>query len=662
MRPIQIKNMKLFSALAFSLLLSVTGFAQVIPPPEFSKPSQQELSMTSYQKDPEASGVVLYERGRYYVDLVGDFVKLIKEVHIKTKVIDAKNFDHAVVEIPYYSEKNNSDKITHLKAITHNGKHQTYVKSEDIFDADEGQNYTIKKFTFPNIKDGSVLEYTYRIETGHFADFGGWSFQGELPVMYSEFVTEIPGNYVYRRSLIGNKKLDYNDVSLKKHCFSIPGYEVSADCEVSVYMMKDMPAFKVEKYMLSPQNYLSRVDFELIKHIAFDGNTTNLAKDWDDVDKFFRFDKDMGRQLKYQNYFKDKLPPSILNISDDLERAKAVYYFIQDHFTWNGYYRIFSDIRVKEAFEEKSGNNSEINLAMLNAMEAANLDAKIMLLSTREHGLPREAYPVYTDFNYAIGFLKIGDSEYLLDATNKLNPFGIIPFRALNIKGRVMDFKNGSYWHPIEPNTKNVYYSNSQLSLGENFVISGKVQEVSTGYIAVNTRNEYGNKGESDYVADKQKMAIGLSISDYKVENLSDLEEPLKENFQVAFEPESVTNQVYLYPFFMETYFSENPFKLEERNYPVEFGFPISLTYMMSLDLNDLYTVKELPSSKIMKLPQDSGECSVVYSDTNGKVGLRFTLKLNDHRFGPEAYISLKEFFDKMITLQTKEPIILEKT
>ena len=58
----------------------------------FGEPLSQEFTMTGYALDPEATGVVLYERGNYTVDAADGYIRLFKEVHRKIKVFDAKHF------------------------------------------------------------------------------------------------------------------------------------------------------------------------------------------------------------------------------------------------------------------------------------------------------------------------------------------------------------------------------------------------------------------------------------------------------------------------------------------------------------------------------------------------------------------------------------------
>ncbi len=648
--------LKIISLLFFSLLLFQNGKAQ-----NFGKPSKEELAMTNYPADPEAAGVVLYEKGNYKAEVVNNYVRLIKEIYVKTKVLDAKKFKQATIEIPYYREKGIKEEITKLTAITHNGRAPTYLSKTAIFDIDETENWSMIKFTFPDVQDGSILEYTYRVVSPYFFNLGSWNFQGPLPVIYSEFHTEIPGNFFYNRTMYGSRKLNINRVELKKNCFQLPDNTDPGDCESATYVMENVPALKQERYMLSEKNYISRIKYELVTYTDFRGKKTNYSETWADADKTLRLNKDLGRQLKYDSYFKERLPASILSISDDLERAKAVYYYFQEKLTWNGKYRILSDIRVKDAFDQEQGNSSEINLGLINALKAVGLDAKIMLIATRDRHLPTNLYPVLSDFNYALVFLKINEEKYLLDATDKHNPFGVLPFRALNVEGRILDFDRGSYWEPIVPVSRNMHYVNMQLTADETGIFNGEISEVSTGYISVGKRKEYNDYNKEYILKKKQGKNEALDISFYEIENQKDLELPYKEKYKIKIHEQPVANKLYLFPFVMETYFSENPFAKEGRQYPINLGFPIINTYLVSIDLKDQYNVVEVPENKVLKLPGEEGELSVGYDVNGDKINIRLNLKLNNYSYGPEAYQALQQFFASLIKAQTAEPIVLQK-
>lgn len=644
------------------LFIAVFAHAQAPPMvPTFGQPLPEEFLMDHYKPDPEAPAVVLYERANNFLDIYDGKILIAKEVYVKIKVFDAKRFENGTIEIPYYSEKNNSEDIRNIKVVTHNGGVKTYLGEHEIYNVDEYPRYSTKRFTFPNVKDGSILEYTYRRESTFFSNFGNWQFQDNLPKIYSELYTKIPGNMKYNRTLYGPKKLDINNAEIEKNCFTLPGYGRNADCEAATYGMQHVPAAEEENYMLALENYTSGMGYELVEFLDFAGEKHFYSRNWDDVDNRFKYDKDLGRQLKYSSFFKDAIPAAIMDIPDKLERAKAIYYYIQGQMAWNGKYRIFSEVRVKEAFERKSGNSSEINLSLINALEAAGIDAKIMLITTRDFRQPTTQYPVLSDFIYALVYLKIGDEKYLLDATDKYTPFGVLPFRDLCPQGRVMDFKKGSFWEPIVPIAKNMHYVNMQLAAGESGLFSGKVNEVSTGYIAVPKRRANNEMIKEEIVKRKQSKNEALNIANLQIENEKKLEQPYKENYEISIHEQAVGNRLYVYPFLMDTYFSESPFVKEKRKYPIDFGFPVINNYLVSIDVKDQYEIVKVPENKILKLPNSDGELSVVYDVSGSKVNIRLSAKLNTTKFPTEAYPALRQFFETLIKIQSEEPIELKK-
>ncbi|MCB0452617.1 MAG: hypothetical protein KDC94_06935 [Aequorivita sp.] len=655
--------MRCYQFFFFSLLLFKTffSFSQERQTAEFGKPSESDFALKIYEKDTTAAAVILFEQGYYEFEIVGDYIRLIKNVFRKVKVFDSKRFDGGTVDIPLLVANGTSERVTRYNALTHNGPIKTYVAADAIFVTNEKHIGKVCRIVFPNVKNGSIIEYTYRLESPFFFNFNGWEFQGDLPKIYSEFVSKIPGNFNYNQVLYGSQKIDLKKQQVETNCLSIMGGMVHSPCNVSLFAMFDVPAFKTEEYMLSPANYISKVEYEPYSFIDyFGGNPKIFTRDWKDVEKAFKKGDYIRNQLNKTGFFKRHLPDSIRSKTDELERAKAIYTYIQKHYTWDGaYYSL--ETEVKDAFDAKKGSVPEINLSLINALEATGLNVKLMLLSTRQNGLPTDLYPVMTKFNYTIAVLTIANETYLLDATDKQAPFGIIPFRTLNVQGRVMDFKNGSYWMPIEPFKQNIHYANAQITAETNGNFKGKVNQASYGYIALGKRNSIEEESLQEHIKTQEKDKAGIEIEDYNVENVSEIEKPLKENYNVTIEPETVGDKVILYPFFNKTYISENPFKMKERSYPMDFGFPFSNTYLISIDLGNVYEVEQLPKSRTIKLPNDDGECLVTYATEGSNINIRFNMKLNAYRFPSDAYQSLKEYFGTIITILKEESIVLKK-
>lgn len=646
------KRILFFTSLFFFLAFVSSSQSQIH---EFGKPLPAEFQLTQWAKDPDAPGVILYSRGHYTVDVAKNYVRIYKKIHIKMKVFDIDKFPYKTWDIPLRKSESLQEKVIDLQAIVHNDQMQSRMSQNDVSDKPLNFYYDLKTISFPRAQNGSIIEIFYTIETPFLSNLGEWHFMTEIPTVYSELHTVIPGNISYNRVLFGSQPLDVNHAEIKKSCFQLEGYRVAGDCESATYAMRNVPAFIQENYMDSGFNYRSYLKFELIETKEFD-NSGQFAKNWKEIDRRFQQDKNLGRQIRHASYFKEQLPSSILQLSDPLEKAKAVYYFIQERFTWNRERRTVANIDVKKAFDSKKGNSSEINLSLINALEAVGLSSHMVLISTRDRVRPSKDFPIITDFNYVIVAAEIGGKRYLLDATTKETPFGVLPFMLLNHEGRMMDFKKGSSWIPLTPDQRNIHYVNLKLTAGTGQVFQGNAEEISTGYVAISKReNDIASFGFGKIDGKEVK------ISRYSVENRYDLEQPFKEKYDVFFDAPSQSELVVLKPFVTPNYFSGNPFTELSRKYPIDFGFPITNTYLISIDLQDRYEVVKLPANRAVQLPNNDGELSVIYEQNGSTINLKMNLRINNTHFPVEAYKSLQEYFEVLSKIQNEDEIHLRK-
>ncbi|NAS11060.1 DUF3857 domain-containing protein [Poritiphilus flavus] len=622
----------------------------------------EERNFTSYEKDPSASAVVLYEKGDNYFEVIDRWVRVVKDYHVKIKILDEKGFDEGTVSIWLRKGENSKEKLKNLRAVTHNGTVKTSVMQNQVFHKDVNQYWMEKTFSFPNIKKGSVLEYQYKIISPFIYHFNGWDFQSHIPKLYSEFNARIPGNYIYNRTLVGTLKLSKDDASLKKDCFQVEGYPNAADCEVLQYAMEDIPAFKEEEFMLAASNYKSRLDFELSVHHRFDGVTDRYTKSWKDVDKEFRLDKNIGRQLTKKGFFEKQVPESLLTEGDELSRAQNIYKFVRDHYTWNGKYGIYRDIRVKEAFEDRKGNVGEINITLINLLNSAGIPTNLMLTSTRKHGMPKKIHPVMSDFNYVLAKTVIDGKDYFLDATDKFNPFGMLPYRCLNYYGRVMDFKNDSYWADIPVAEKSRYIVRAQVKLDPaDDKVSGIFDVVTFGYDAINRRKNISEQDEDAFLGEMEdEVGNGFEITSYKLIPERTDEKMVSERFEYEITGLAGEEKIYLDPFLIK-FFDSDPFITEERHFPIDFGYARNYNYSLNIILPDGYEAAELPEPKVVKLPNNLGLLKFDTGVKGNNLNIYYNLVIKSPHFTSDYYQALKEIFSYALDIQNNSLIVLKK-
>ncbi|MGJ8734450.1 MAG: DUF3858 domain-containing protein [Cellulophaga sp.] len=630
----------------------------------FGQLSDFDKNFTVYEKDSTANAVVLYEKGNNQFLVIDNKILIEKKYYVKIKILKKEGLGNANIIIPFKSTEKISEIVFDINAITHNKDSQNNLSQSDIYRVGIGLNLGAVKFAFPNVKVGSIIEYEYTLLSPFIYNFKGWEFQSNIPKIYSEFNAKIPGNYKYNRSLIGFLKLDINESKKEKNCFNV-GFAYAAECEVLKYAINDIPAFDLdEEFTLSPLNYLSRIDFELASTVSFNiGKVHNYTASWEDVDKEFKKDKNIGRQLTKKGFFEKNVPESLLTEGDSLTRAKNIFNFVKDRFTWNNKYGIYRNIRVKSAFDNKTGNIGEINISLINLLNSAGLKTDLVLLSTRSNGLPKKSHPVISDFNYVIAKTVIGGKTYLLDASDKLMPFGMLPYRALNYQGRVMDFKNDSYWETITPEEDNQLYVLANLALDpESHKITGSYNEMNSGYLAIERKKVLNSTTEDDYLNDKEKeIGASAEIDEYNLVEEQSNEKRTVENFSYTNNTILDQNTLYINPFLVKSFSSTNPFTAEERKYPVDFGFKRTYTYAAKITIPTEYTIEEIPKNINLSLPNKGGRLQMLVNSKSNLITVSFKLIINKEQYSPNEYFSLKELFKQVTNAQNNSLIVLKK-
>ena len=649
---------KLWCTLLFSLPF-LAAFSQDSMP--FGELTYLDKHFETYEKDPNAPAVVLYEKGDIFFVVKDNTPLLVKKYHVKTKILKEEGFEHANISIPLVGTKESHEDVGDIEAITHNGSLRSRVQRTDMYPTNSPSGIVELKFTFPNVKVGSILEYKYTLVSPFIFKLDGWDFQSSIPKLYSEFNASIPNNYVYNRTLVGDQELCTNQVRYED-CYYAIGNTFIFLCENIQYAMENIPAFNyLEDYSLGASNYISRLDFELSK-IKGLRNGTRFTTSWQRVDREFKKDKNIGRQLRYKWFLGRKVPGQLLKEKDEMARALNIYNFIRGHYTWNGGFGIYGEARVKEAFNARKGNVAEINMSLINLLNSAGIKSELVLMSTRQLGLPKKTYPVMSDFNYIIAKAQINGQDYLLDATSKNHPLGILPFRALNHYGRVMDFSEESYWIDIEPYRKNLYQIRARLALdGEEKIAKGNIDILSLGYDAIELKELKEGKSEEEYLNVLRNQFQGnFEIIEYTQYQKESNEKKVSERLKFDLEPLSQNERIYFNPFLIQ-FFDQNPFLEKERNHPVDFGYPRHYKYQINISIPEDYSVLELPKKEIVKLGDNMAVLKFSNLENDREIMLSFDLEINSTHFMPSDYEVLHQMFDRVMNIQDNTMLVLEK-
>ncbi len=199
-----------------SILYSFTVKAQNKTEFKFGVIKSEDFNISKYPVDTSLGGVILADIGNssFMANAKGWFT-LVYTHYRRIKILSKKGYDLANVQIPLYFQNNESlERVQNLKANTYtleNGKVITTKLSKDeIFTDQRDEHHQEKKFTFPGVRDGCILEYTYTVNSNFLFNLESWKFQGAFPRIISEYEVNIPSFFIYVTLTQGYNAFDIN--------------------------------------------------------------------------------------------------------------------------------------------------------------------------------------------------------------------------------------------------------------------------------------------------------------------------------------------------------------------------------------------------------------------------------------------------------------------
>ncbi len=641
---------KLFVSLFIGL--ATLSFAQDSPI-KFGEIPMEDMKMAVYDKDSSAAAVVLTDFGKAYIQVVNKDAVLTFERHVRIKILKKEGLDWANASVQTYHSGSSEERILSLNAATYNleeGKIQvTKMDKQGVFKEKVNRNFNRQKFTLPNVKVGSVIEYSYKKSSEFYTNFPNWQFQRTIPTRWSEYWAIIPMNFFYEKYMQGYLPISINEVKNQ----NFYGIEAKAYRWVS----KDVPAFKKEPYMTSEDDYISKMNFAL-SHIQRTGYVQEIMGSWDKLNEKLLKNESFGTVISKSGFLKEEVDQITAGISEPTLQIAALSNYVRQNFEWDGTKDYLAD-PLKKVFEKKKGSAGDLNLLLGSMLDKAGFDVDMVLLSTRDHGFIRPSYPMERQFNYTICSVKLGDKTLLLDATEKYLPYDVLPSRCLNGQGLRISEKNFG-WIDVTSKAKEKTYTGADFVLNDAGMLDGKINYACDGYDAQHLRSGYFSKGEEtyskDFLSGKQWKVVKSEFKDMK-----DLDKSAKISYEINIDEHATiaSGVIYINPF-VTSRIEENPFKSEKREYPVDYGNKTEKIYNCKIIIPEGFAVDELPKSKVIAMPDNAARFSYNVAQVNNAINITSNFQVNKTLFLQNDYPLLREFYNQVIAKQA-EQIVLKK-
>ncbi|WP_027001641.1 DUF3857 domain-containing protein [Hugenholtzia roseola] len=651
---------------------------------KFGKVAKEEFALSS-PENPEAEGIVLFDVGKTYVEYSSSKNTFVvrQERHKRIKINTTEALSYANVTVDLYNPKSNEGKeiVTGLRASTYhleNGKVvTTKMGKENIFEEAINDNWTRKKFTLENVKAGAIIEYEYTLQSDFLYELPAWNFQDEIPTLFSECIVHFPEYYNYQIHFTGYEQLFKSERSTQNKTLNLTGIQRqataigagAASSEQVNYLQviqhlaaKNMPAFKMERFMTTARDYITRVEFELYSVQFNNQPMRQMSTSWENIGNRLFDEPRFGEELNRKGEVKEIALQKIGEAKDNRSKVAALLEILAP-IKWNGEYKLLASKNIKQTLQNKEGNSADLNLLLIALCRAVDINAYPVILSTRSHGRLREQAPSLSKLNHVIAQIEIGEGETIwVDAIDKTLPLGLVSYPCLNTVGYVLKDRKKVEKVDLQAARKNKFTAMSTLQITPEGQLKADLSYLLTDYSASQQREAFAkSKDETDYMAQIWKPAEkNLTLSNFEISQAAEIEKPLLLKV-TALHNEQVGggDMIYISPF-IDKVFEKNPFVAPARKYPVDFAYPTQESYVVNLEIPKGYAVEALPENEKIALPQNSAVFSFVVTPQEGKIQIVCNYQINKILFQSDEYALLRDLIAKVIAKQ-EEKIILKK-
>jgi hypothetical protein len=642
---------------------------------KYGKIDAEDFNSKVYSIDSNANAIVLADVGT--TEIVGNskgWFSLEFTHYRRMHILNKNGYDIANVQVDLYKDGNDEEQLDNLKAVTYNlenGKiSETRLDTKGgVFKDVINKHEVVRKFTFPNIKEGSIIEYQYKVHSDFLFNLQPWEFQGENPVLWSEYNLTCPEFLGYVFLTQGYQPFYIKEQSDRQNTFRVSNSNTADrtessefDAKVTDYrwVMRNVPALKEEGFTSTINNHIAKINFQQSVY-KYPLEFFNVMGTWPSVcDKLLKADY-FGADLDRNNgWLSDVVKPLVNGATNETEKAKRIFAYVRDNFTCTSHNRWDIDQTLKNVLKTKNGSVAEINLLLTAMLKYTNINADPVILSTRSHGYTYSLYPVLERFNYVICLVHPDGKDIFLDASQPRLGFGRLTpdcynghARVVNEEATPLEFSPDSL---LEKKITSILIT--QDDKGETI---GTFQQSPGYYESHSIREQVKEKGKDEFF-NTVKKAYGSDVtelSNTKIDSLDNLEQSIGISYDFKMN-ETNDNIIYLNPMMGEGY-KQNPFKSAERFYPVEMPYTIDETYIFNMIVPEGYQVDELPKSTIVKYNEEGdGQFEYRISESNGMISLRSRIFIKRTYFQPDEYNILREFFN-MIVKKQNEQIVLKK-
>jgi Transglutaminase-like superfamily len=493
-----------------------------------------------------------------------------------------------------------------------------YFQSE-IFHDD--YRYKYFQLDFPTI--GSASKYEMRTRYNDIKYLTTVFFHEDYPIQDRMLVFEVP---------------DWLELDLKE--FNFEGFNI-----VKTQEHDDKRKITIIKYSIlncasiKDEAYAPRATF-IWPHIVLvpkkftnkKGISNQIFDSTDDLYKWYSYLVNKSKQDI--TVLKAKTNSLIEGKENDLDKAKAIFYWVQDNIRYIAFEQGLAGFIPEgcdKVFTSKYGDCKGMANLLTNMLKIAGFDARLTWIGTKD--IPYDySLPSLVVDNHMICTLFLNDETYFLDATEDFIALGDYAHR---IQGRPVLIEDGEKYIikkipdlPKERNKEESFRSfvmvNQSLVGKGHSIFNGETQ---TGILQSHSLTESDKKDKflNRIINGDEK---GFLTSNLNTSGINEREKPLRIDYEFSIENKVLEagGEIYISLDFTNDFEGIMPDKNRQNDYV--FGEKIFREYTSEFEIPKGFKVKYIPEP--LDINKDDYKMKVNYTKTGNKIVLKKTVSIDN--------------------------------
>jgi len=256
-----------------------------------------------------------------------------------------------------------------------------------------------------------------------------------------------------------------------------------------------------------------------------------------------------------------------------------------------------------------------------------------------------------------LSFLTGASLTFMVNTTDAVLPRG-----DLNWEGRLIREDGSNTAVNLYPKSYNIKHVKLDAKIDSDGLLAGTMLTTMNGLNALEYRNAYAGSIEEDIIGVIESKNQNIEVEQIRFRNKKKNYKPLSEMIKFSQDngADIIGDKIYVSPLLFLS-INANPFKLDERLYPIDYGSPWKNDTNISLEIPDGYIMESKPEDLTLTLPNQMGTYTLKTELKNNKLFINSKTIVNVPFITANYYSTIKELYKKAIENQLEKIVLVQQ-